>query len=157
MFIHKQGEAFYVCVYLLLLLLGVIEAFVVHMICNEELKKVGYSPVESENETPKWIDVCLIVFLAISVVLSIINEIYFCYCLPFVIAFAIPSVIEFICIGKRRWIYFLVGLMFVVNLYIFSYIDPIFYPAFLVGMALPILIDKFIRVLYTNLLKYSNK
>ena len=41
-FINKEGEALYALVYLILLLLGVIEAFITHMISNEELKKMGY-------------------------------------------------------------------------------------------------------------------
>ena len=157
LFIHKQGSEFYVCVYLILLLLGVIEAFVVHVICNEELKKVGYDEVESENKTPMWIDICLIISIVMCVGLSFVDKLWFCYCLPFLVAFTIPSIIEFVVENKKKWIYFLVGIMAIVNLYLLNYVDPLFYPGLMIGVTLPILLEKSIRVLYTNLSKYSNK
>ena len=129
----------------------------VHMICNEELKKVGYEPVQSENTTPLWVDICLIASVIMCVGLSFANKLWFCYCFPFLLAFTIPNVVEFISNNNKKWIYLLVGAMTVVNLYLLSYVDPIFYPGLMLGITSPILLEKLIRVLYTNFSKYSNK
>ena len=156
-FINKDGQEFYVCVYLVLILLGIIEAFSTHIISNEELKKIGYAHIESELSTPLWINLCLIVSVITYVVLGFINPILSCYCLPFLIAFTIPNVVDFIVFNKRKWIYFIVGIMFFASLFVLRYLNGVFYPVMLMIIISPLVVDNFIRVLYTNSIKYSNK
>ena len=91
--------------YLLLLVLGVIEAFVTHVISDEELKKIGYKKIDSEVSTPLWINYCFLGSFVVWLVLAFVDPVLTCYCLPFVFAFAIPNVVEFVVNNKKKWIY----------------------------------------------------
>lgn len=155
-FINKSGNEFYVCVYLVLLVLGVIEAFVTHIISDEELKKVGYKNIESEEGTPLWINCCLVALLILYLVLAIIDPLLTCYCYPFVLAFTIPNVVEFVMKSRMKWIYWVSGVLFVVSAFVTQYIDVVFYPMLIVGILFPMIVENFVRVLYTNSSKYSN-
>lgn len=156
-FINKQGNELYVCIYLILLLLGVIEAFITHIISNEELKKVGYKSLNGELSTPLWITVLFSVVSVVYIVLIIIDPLLSCYCLPFVIAFMIPNIVEFIIRGENKWIYIIVGIITIVSFFVLKYVDSIVYPALLILMFFPMVMENFVRVLYTNSSKYSNK
>ena len=156
-FINKSGEELYVCIYLILLLVGVMESFITHIIANEELKKLGYKEVEKEICTPMWINICLIVSVCAYIVLAFIKPLYSCYCLPFVIAFLVPNVIEFMVNNKHKWVYLLSGFIFVGIVFVFNYVNAIFYPALLMSIFLPMVLKNFVGVLYTNQIKYSNK
>ena len=155
-FIKKEGNEFYVCVYLILILLGLLEAFVTHIIASNELKKLGYNELEEDERTPLWMNVGLIISLSVYAILGFINPIYTCYCLPFLIAFSLPNIIEFIILNKHRWIYFMVGLLVIVSIFLVKYINAIFYPGLLLFIFSPIILENFGRVLYTISRKYLN-
>jgi hypothetical protein len=155
-FINKDGASFYVSIYLILALLGVLEAFLVHIITNSELKRLGYEEVVSEESTPLWIDIFLVLTMIIYLVLAIINPVYSCYAFPFLLAFYIPNVVESILINRHKWIYLINAILVVVSIFITSYINEIFYPLLLLVILLPQVIENFIVVLYTIYLKYSN-
>lgn len=157
MFIKKEGPPFYVCVYYVLMTLGVIEAFIVHFICDNELVKLGYKKVEEENETPNWIIVLFFISVIVFTVLLIINKYYSLYCIPFAIAFLIPMVIEFIVLNTRKWMYFIVCIMLLSCTFLLNVIDAMFYPMLLLIVFSPMVVEKIVRVLYTFGLKYSNK
>ena len=156
-FISKEGSSFYALIYLTLMLLGVVESFILHMICNSELLKLGYQESEKEKETPLWMVVSLIAFTLIYFSLSFINPIYTIYVIPFVICFSIPIVIEFINRNNAKWIYILVALFALIALFLLGVIDGVYYPILFVFVVIPILLEKIVRVLYTFSLNSSNK
>ena len=156
-FISKEGSSFYALIYLTLMLLGVVESFILHIICNSELLKLGYQESEKEKETPLWMVVSLIAFTLIYFSLSFINPIYTIYVIPFVICFSIPIVIEFINRNNAKWIYLLVALFSLIALFLLGAIDGVYYPILLVFVVIPILLEKIVRVLYTFSLNSSNK
>lgn len=156
-FISKEGSSFYALIYLTLMLLGVVESFILHIICNSELLKLGYQESEKEKETPLWMVVSLIAFTLIYFSLSFINPIYTIYVIPFVICFSIPIVIEFINRNNAKWIYILVALFSLIALFLLGAIDGVYYPILLVFVVIPILLEKIVRVLYTFSLNSSNK
>lgn len=155
-FINKEGQAFYVCIYLFLILLGVLEAFVTHSITSNELKRLGYQDLDCENDTPIWMNVCLVIATSIYLLLAFLNPIFSCYVVPFLLAFSIPNVVDFIGENKRKWMYLLVGILFIVLIFILKYVSYIFYPGLLILLLSPLILENFVRVLYTNSLKYSN-
>lgn len=155
-FINKEGKEFYVCIYLFLMLLGALEAFVTHIITNGELKRLGHENLECEEDTPLWMNVCLLASIITYVVLIFINPIISCYALPFVFAFAIPNVVDFVGENKYKWLYLLTGMLFFASLFLIGYIDKVLYPIILIFITSPLIITNFFRVLYTNSIKYSN-
>jgi len=155
-FINKEGNAFYASVYLILLLMGILEAFVVHVITNNELKKLGYSEIEEETEPPFWMNVSFFASLLICIVLSIINPMFTCYVFPFILAFLVPNVVEFVLSNNKKWLYLIMGMLLLSGMFLLNYVNAILYPILFVIIFLPILFEKFVRVLYTKLLKSSN-
>ena len=155
-FISKDGAAFYVCIYMFLILLGVLEAFVTHSITTSELKRLGYKDLEREKDTPLWMNFALVGISLIYVVLAFINPILTCYVMPFLLAFSIPNIVDFIGEDKHKWIYFLVGGLFFAIIFITKYVTPSLYPGMLILMLSPLILENFVRVLYTKSLKYSN-
>lgn len=155
-FIDKQGVAFYSSVYLVLMLLGLLESFLVHMVSNNELSKLGYDDIEMEEETPTWMTFGFLLTLIVYIVLGIINPVYSCYAFPFLIGLSIPIIVEFILNNKRKWKYIVVAILLFVSLFVLNYINPIFYPTVIVFIFIPFIMEKIGRVLYTFLLKYSN-
>jgi hypothetical protein len=155
-FINKEGRELYLCIYLFLILLGVLEAFVTHIITSGELKRLGYMSLEKERDTPLWMNVSLVILFIAYIVIAVINPLFSCYALPFVIAFSIPNIVDFVGENKKHWIYFIVGALFFCSLFLMKYIDLILYPMLLILVASPLIIANFFRVLYTNSIKYSN-
>ena len=156
-FIDKSGDAFYVCVYLILIVLGLIESFVVHVITNNELIKLGHTILKEEEVTPYWMIVGCVFSLVIYSVLAFINPLYTCYVFPFLLAFSIPIIIEFMLKNKRKWIYFIMGIIFISVIFVLEYVDKVIYPLLSIVICLPIIMEKIVRVLYTFLSKYLNK
>ena len=155
-FIHKEGDEFYLSIYMILILYGLIEAFLVHIITNNELKKLGYRELESEKSTPFWMEIGLLISIGTYFILYLINPIYSLYIMPFLIAFIIPNIIDSISLNKYKWKYFLMGIILLIVIFILPYINKIIMPLVLLIVFLPLIIENFIRVLYTFLLKYSN-
>ena len=151
-----QGEHLYVAIYLFLLLLGVIEAFIVHIVSNGELKRFGYARVESEEETPRWMIIGFFISLVTYLVLIFASPLVSIYVFPFVLMGIVPILIEFIISGKRKWIYIFVALCGVFSLFLLNYINLLIYPVLLVCLVAPIVVEKLIRILYTFYLKYLN-
>jgi len=139
------------------MLLGVIEAFILHMVCNNELLRLGYEEAKKEDEIPLWMIIALFVFISIYFVLTFINKIYTVYVIPLVIAFLIPIFIEFVIRGKNKWIYIFVACFALVGVFLLGIIDVIYYPMLVVFTLVPIIMEKIVRVLYTFSLKCSNK
>lgn len=156
-FIKKEGAAFYCCIYLVLVVLGLIEAFILHLICDNELEKLGYERAKEEEETPNWILIGFSTCFVLYVITMFIAPIYTLYLLPFVIAFIVPIIVEFITRNKRKWIYILCGGIMFFAIFLMGIIDPITYPILLIFSFLPVVMEKIVRVLYTFCLKYSNK
>ena len=156
-FISKKQENFYACVYLFLITLGVIEAFILHSICDDELAKLGYKKVEEETKTPNWIVYGLVISVILYAIGFIISPIYTIYILPFVIAFCIPILVEFIKTNKKKWIYFVCGAIAFFSIFLLNYISPICYPILILFAFSPMLVERIVRVLYTFCLKCSNK
>ena len=156
-FINKSGDSFFAMIYLILTILGVIEAFILHMICDNELLKLGYEKSKEEEKTPVWMVISLFASILIYVILAIINPVYTLYIIPFVLAFLVPVIIEFISLNKRKWIYALVGFSALMSLFLLEAINVIFYPIIVIIVAFPVLMEKIVRVLYTFLPKCSNK
>lgn len=155
-FINKSGAEFYASIYLILMLLGLLESFVVHIITSNELKKLGYKDLESEESVPLWMNVCLLISLIVYIVLAFVNPIYSCYVFPYLLSFSIPNIVEFIFANKYKWVYFIVGLFTIISVFLFSYLDSLLYPGLLLLIVFPLIVTNFIRVLYTNSIKYSN-
>lgn len=156
-FIHKDGSKFYAMIYFLLIVIGLIESFVLHIICDGELEKIGYNRVKEEKETPGWILAGFGISFSIYLVLMFVNPIYTVYFLPFVIAFITPVIIEFIKLNEKKWIYFVCGTIMFFGIFLLTYINPSTYPILFVFALLPIVMEKIVRVLYTFCLKCSNK
>ena len=155
-FIKKNGAELYASIYLILISLGVLESFCVHIISSNELERFGYDNSNEDILLPKWINIGLVLSIITYIVLAFINPIFTCYIYPFVLAFVIPNIIEFILNNKRKWIYFLCGVMLFSVAFLLPYLDPIFYPFMTLFVTFPIIMEKIVRVLYTNLIKYSN-
>ena len=85
--------------------------------------------------------VSLITYIA----LGVINPIYSCYVFPYLLAFAIPNVVGFMTLNKHKWVYLLIGVFFVIGLFVFSYLDILFYPSLLVFITLPLIGFNFIH------------
>ena len=156
-FIKKDGASFYACIYLVLMVLGVIEAFTLHIICDNELEKLGYEKAKEEENTPDWIVLGFIVSFISYIVTMFIEQVYTVYSLPFVIAFVSPIFVEFVRNNKRKWIYFICGTVMFFSIFLIGKVNPIIYPILPVFGVLPIVMEKIVRVLYTFCLKYSNK
>lgn len=155
--IDKEGMSFYVCVYLILILIGVLEAFVTHIISNNELKKLGYRELDMEETTPLWMCIGFIISLIIYFVLAFIDPILSCYVFPFLLSFTIPQIVEFVSRGERKWLYFSLIVTFIAGLFLLGVVSKIFYPIIVLGVFLPLIVENFSRVLYTKLLKYSKE
>lgn len=153
---NKQGEELFACVYLFFVLLGLLEAFLTHIITNDELKKMGYNEIVSEDSTPGWMIIGLFISVLAYVFLSCIKPIFSIYAFPFVLAFAIPHIIEFIIKNKYKWAYLLLGVMCVTSLFLLSIFNPIFYPILGLLVFSPLIFINIFGVLYTNSSKYSN-
>ena len=156
-FIDKDGQAFYVCIYLVLIVLGLIEAFIVHMICDDELEKLGYDRVKEEKEASNWIVLGFAISFIVYSVIAIINPVLSIYALPFVVAFITPIVIEFIKSNKRKWLYIPCGIILFFSIFLLSYLPASCYLMIPIWALIPITLEKIVRVLYTFCLKYSNK
>lgn len=155
-FLNKEGEELYASIYLILMLIGVLEAFVTHIITNNELKKLGYKELEEDRETPMWINVGFILSLLLYVVLAFIKPIASVYCFPYLLAFTIPLVVEFVLRNESRWLYFVCMIVMMALLFVIPYLNPIFYPSLLIWATIPLILKKFFIVLYTKSIKYSN-
>ena len=155
-FINKDGDAFYASIYLILISIGVLEAFCVHIITSNELEKFGYQKAKEDLMVSKWINIGLVFSVVSYIILGIINPIFTCYVYPFLLAFVVPSVVEFVLENKRKWIYFVCGITLFIILFLLKYVSLIFYPSLLLCVALPIILEKIGRVLYTNSSKYLN-
>ena len=155
-FIDKGGKELYVCVYLILIVLGLLESFVVHVITNNELVKLGHNEMEEDFNTPSWMIGGFVISLVSYIVLIFINPLYTCYVFPFLLGFTIPIIIEFLLDNKKKWIYFIILSLFVSILFMLGSVNAILYPSLLILLVSPILLEKIVRVLYTFLLKYSN-
>ena len=125
------------------MLLGLLESFLVHIITNSELKKLGYNELESEDYVPFWMNICFIISFILYIVLSIINPIYSCYIFPYLLAFTIPNVVEFISLNKYKWVYFIVAILIIISLFLMNYIDIVLYPILLIFNVLPLVIFNF--------------
>ena len=68
----------------------------------------------------------------------------------------IPNVVNFIIRNKHKWVYFLVGIMFLISIYVLRYVNGVFYPGLLILIVSPMVVENLI-VLYTNTIKYLNK
>lgn len=155
-FIRKEGIEFYASIYLILMLLGVLESFVTHIITNSELKKLGYQELDSEVSVPLWMNIMLIISIIAYTILAIINPIYSCYAFPFLLAFIVPNIVEFIIRGKNKWVYGISGILLLVVMFVVRYVDKVLYPILLIVILLPLIVENFTRVLYTNSSKYLN-
>ena len=132
------------------------EAFVTHIITSGELKRLGYMSLKEEKDTPLWMNVALVTSFLVYIVIAVINPLFSCYALPFVIAFSIPNIVDFVGENKKHWIYFIVGVLFFCSLFLMKYTDIILYPMLIILVVSPLIIANFFRVLYTNSIKYSN-
>ena len=141
---------------MILLLLGVIEAFIVHIISNGELERLGYEKADSEEETPKWMLITFACFLVTYLVLALVHPLASIYVFPFVLLGLVPIIIEFIFMNKRYWIYLIVAIAGVFSLFLLNYVNLLAYPLVLLVTAAPFVIEKIVRILYTIYLKYLN-
>lgn len=148
-FINKQGEELYISVYLILILLGLLEAFLVHLISNSELLKLGYKELDKEEETPRWMIIGFDISLIIYLILSFINPLYTIYVFPYLLAFSLPIIVEFILNNKDRWKYIIVGLLFFSFLFLMRYLNPIFYLLIFIFIFIPFILKK-ISLFYTH-------
>lgn len=155
LFINKEGENLNVCIYTSLLLIGVFQAFALHLVSNNELVKWGYDEIESETSTPRWINIGLISSLIIYIGLLIFNDYLSLYIVPFIIAFTLPNIIEFITRKKHMWLYVVTIILFIVDLYLLKYVKPVHYPMLFLSSTLPLVVENFL-VLKTFSIKYSN-
>ena len=155
LFINKHGEGLYVCIYYTLLLIGALQAFALHHISNNELVKWGYNLVDGESHTPRWINIALLVSVITYLGLLFFNADFTLYVVPFVFAFALPNIIEFIICKRRVWLYSSVIVLIIIDLYILRYIDPIHYPMLFLSSSLPIIVEN-VLVLHTFYINCSN-
>ncbi len=155
-FIGKTGSEFYACVYLILIVLGLLESFVVHVITNNELIKLGHKELEENKSAPLWMVIGSVASFISYLVLAFIKPLYTCYVFPFLLAFTVPIVIEFILKNTKKWIYIIIAILVMCVLFVLGHTSSILYPGLVIVTVLPILIEKIVTVLYTFLLKYSN-
>ena len=125
-----------------------------HVISEEELKKLGYSSVENDYEVSSWLRYGFIITSISYCVIALIDPLFTCYILPFLLGATIPFVVEFVSLNKNKWIYIIVGFLTVFSVFIMQYLNIIFYPALLVLISLPIIFKDFFGVLYTKIAKY---
>lgn len=153
--IDKSGMEFYVCVYLILILIGTLESFVTHVICNNEMKKLGYEELTQEQNTPFWMCVLFFVSLISYILLALVNPVLSCYAFPFLLAFSIPQIVGSVSNEKNKWICAFIPLTLLVSIFLIPYLSVVLYPVLVLILFSPLILENFSRVLYTNLSKYS--
>lgn len=138
-----EGEKLYVVVLLFLFVLGFCEAFIVHVITDNELKKISFK-VEKDEFVPKWFKFLSLISFVCFIVLFVINSIYSVFSLLVLFVFFIPYIVEGMMNLKYKIFTFTLIVIFsFVSLFVIKYIEPINYLIFPIFILSPFVINNF--------------
>lgn len=138
-----QGKELFVVSLLSLLVLGYCEAFLVHVISDNELNKF-MNKVEKNDRVPKWFVIPIGVSLIFLIIFYFINNLYSVFPMIILLIFVIPYIIEGIINLKYKVLTItLVVLFSFISIYSMKYINPINHLLIPVFICLPFVINNF--------------
>lgn len=140
---NLEGEKLIVFSLLMLLVIGYCEAFLVHIISDNELSKFMES-VKKNASIPKWFILPCIVSFSLFVILCIFNSLYSVLPLFILFIFFIPYIVNGILNLKYKVLTTsLIIVFFLVSIFLIKYIDPINYLILPVFVCSPFVINNF--------------
>ena len=137
------GERLVVVSLLTLLVLAYCEAFLVHMISDNEIGKF-MNKVEKNDHVPKWFLIPVGVSLSIFMILYFANNLYSVFPMVILFVFLIPYIIEGMLNFKYKVLTVsLVMLFSFISIYVMKYIEPINLLIVPVFICLPFIVNNF--------------
>ena len=138
-----NGENLFVVVFLMLIVLGFCEAFLVHVITDNELERFS-SKVEKNEYVPRWFFFPAIISFVLVVVTSVLFRVYSVFAMIIFFVFFIPYIVEGIINLKYKILtYSMIVILSLFSLFIIKYIDPINYLMVPVFVVSPFVINNF--------------
>lgn len=142
-FFSLSGERLLIVTLLTLLVLGFGEAFIVHVIADNELEKIA-NRVEKNEVVPKWFAAVAGVSFCFTIVTYFLFRIYCVFPMIVFFIFFIPYIVNGIINLRYKILTFsLIVLFFFVCLFILNYIDPIVYLVIPIFIVSPFVINNF--------------
>lgn len=138
-----SGNELIVVSLLTLLVLGFCEAFLVHMISDNELEKLA-TKVEKNETVPKWFSYASTLSFSFFVVIYFVNSLYCVFPMLAFFVFFIPYIIEGIINLKYKMLTTALCVAFsFVAIFIIQFLNPISYLMLPVFIASPLVINNF--------------
>lgn len=138
-----KGEKLITVSLLLLLVLGYCEAFLVHVISDNEIGKF-MNKVEKNDSVPRWFVIPIIVSLVLFCILYFVKNLYSVFPMVILFVFVIPYIVEGILNFKYKILTILLIVIFAfIAIYTMKYIEPINLLIVPVFVCLPFIVNNF--------------
>lgn len=138
-----EGNNLIVVTLLFLFVLGFCEAFLVHIVADNELKKIG-NVIEKNDSVPKWFGIVSLVSFIFYVVMSILGIVYCLLPLFVFLVFLIPYIINGLLMFNYKFLTFSIMIIFLfVSIFIIQYLEPINYLILPIFVISPLIINNF--------------
>ena len=137
------GDDLLVITFLALFILGFCEAFLVHVVSDNELAKFA-GKVEKNDKVPKWFMVGAIISFALFVLMCFIDVLYSVFPMLIFFVFFIPYIVEGIINLKYKVITIvLICILSLIGIFVIRFIDPLIYLSIIPFVLSPFVINNF--------------
>lgn len=120
-----QGDKLVVVTLLMLMVLGFCEAFLVHIVSDNELEKFT-AKIEKNDKVPRWFAYGSLVSFCVFVLLCFLNNLYSVFPMLLFFVFFIPYIVEGIINFRYKFLtVFLVSILFLLGIFLLKYINPL--------------------------------
>ena len=126
-----------------LIVLGFCEAFLVHIVSDNELGKLS-SKIEKNENVPKWFMIGIILSFVSFIILSFMNSLYSVFPILLLFVFVIPYIVNGIINFKYKILTTSLIILFsFVSIFTLKYIDPLYYLIIPIFILSPFVINNF--------------
>lgn len=148
-----SGDKLIIATLLTLLVLGFCEAFLVHVICDNELKKFNYV-IEKNESVPRYFYYISLISFAIFIVLFVFNNLYSVIIMLMFSIFFIPCIVEGVMKLKYKLLTFsLIFIFSLISIFFIKYIEPLYYLIVILFVLSPFIINNFKDIKENNFKK----
>ena len=142
-FFSKEGGELVVVALLSLIVLGFCEAFLVHMIAENELNKMNYV-IEKNNNVPRWFVIPSVISFCCFLILSLMDVLYCVFPMIVFFIFFIPFIVQgFMNFKYKIATVSLMVVFFFVSIFLLKYLNPINYLILPIFIVSPMVINNF--------------
>ena len=137
------GEELVIVSFLSLLVLGFCEAFLVHVVTDNELSKIT-SKIEKNERVPRWFIIPACISFVFFIILYFVANIYSVFPMMIFFVFFIPYIVEGMVNLKHKVMTFtLIGILVFSSLFVIKYIEPVCYFMLPILSLSPVVINNF--------------